>query len=467
MADGEAPAGRSESELERLHARIAALEAERARPQHHRVRAFFSVVLIFLGCVLAPLSLVAAWTSSIVGDTDRYVDTVAPLASDKDVQNAVANRVTDAVMQHLDLPALLSDVAPPDRPLVDKALGKVGDSLQSAVKSFVHDKAEAVVASDAFERIWTEANRRIHGAVDEALTGGGDGTVKLNDDTVTVDLGPVVEQVKQRLVDSGLTVASKIPEIHTSITVVKSDDIGKIKTYFRLLQLLGFWLPVVSVLLIAAGVFLSTHRRKVLVAASLCFAFAALVLGIALTVFRGVYLDALPSGVNQPAAGSVYDTLIRYLRAGVRMVVTLGVVVALAAWLSGPGRWATGLRQMWHSGIGAVRSSADRLGMRTGPVGPFVHRYRTWITWILVAAAVLAFVLWSYPTGWVIFGLALGLLFALTVVDFLAEDREPEETGTTPGGPRPGGPGPEGPRPEGPVSQGPVSGPGATEGTAP
>ncbi|MET9730885.1 hypothetical protein ABZZ79_09535 [Streptomyces sp. NPDC006458] len=461
MADGEAPSGRGDSELEHLRARIAALEAERLPPRHHRVRAFFSAVLIFLGCVLAPLSLVAAWTSSIVGDTSRYVDTVAPLASDKDVQNAVANRVTDAVMQHLDLPDLLSGVAPPDRPLVDKALGKVGDSLESAVKSFVHDKAEAVVASDTFERIWTEANRRIHSAVDEALTGSGEGTIQLTDDTVTVDLGPVVEQVKKRLVDSGLTVAANIPEIHTSITVVKSDDIGKVKTYFRLLQLLGFWLPVISVLLVAAGVYLSAHRRKVLVAAALCFAFAALVLGIVLTVFRDVYLDALPSGVNQPAAGSVYDTLIRYLRAGVRMVVTLGVVVAIAAWLSGPGRWATGLRQMWHSGIGAARSSADRLGMRTGPVGPFVHRFRTWITWILVGAAVLAFVLWSYPTGWVIVGLALALLFALTVVDFLVEE-EGAGPGAAGDGGGPGASGDEG-------GPGPAGGPadGAKEGLAP
>ncbi|MFI9154380.1 hypothetical protein [Streptomyces sp. NPDC053367] len=446
MAEGYGSAG--PGELEHLRARVAALEAERARPQHHRVRAFFSVVLIVLGCVLAPLSLVAAWTADIVGDTDRYVDTVKPLASDEDVQNAVADRVTDAVMQYLDLEDLLQGVAPDERPLVDKALGKLGPSLEGAVASFVHDKAQAVVASDAFEKIWTGANRRVHSAVDEALTGGGDGTVRLNDDTVTVDLGPVVEEVKARLVDSGLTVAEKIPEIHARFTVVESEDIGKIKTYFRLLQVLGFWLPVVALLLIAAGVLLSAHRRRVLITAALCLAFSVLVLGVALSVFRGVYLDALPSGVNRPAAGSVYDTLIRYLRAGVRMVITLGVVVAVAAWLCGPGRWATGLRHMWHSGVGATRSSADRLGMRTGPVGPFLHRYRTWITWILVAAAVLAFVLWPYPTGWVIFGLALGLLFALTVVEFLAEDREPGRTASTTGGPpQPGATSPKGTAP--------------------
>ncbi|AVV45469.1 hypothetical protein PYK79_21150 [Streptomyces sp. ID05-04B] len=418
MADSGVPA---DAELETLRARVAALEAERSRPPaHHRVRSVFAVVLIVLGCVLAPLGLVAAWTSSIVGDTDRYVDTVRPLAADKDVQNAVAGRVTDALMERIDLTALLQDAAPAQRPLLEKALGRLGPSLEDAVRSFVHDKAQAIVASDAFQKIWTDANRRIHSSVEKALTGSGGGAVKIENDTVTLDLAPVVEQVKQRLVDSGMTVAGKIPEIHTDFTLVRSEDIGKVKTYFRVLQLVGFWLPVVAVLLVAAGVLLSTHRRRVLIVAALCFAFATLLLGVALTVFRVVYLDALPAGVSQPAAGSVYDTLVRFLRTSVRSVVALGVVVALAAWLTGPGRHAALARRLWHSGIGAVRTTADHAGMRTGPVGPFVDRYRTWITWILAAGAVLAFLLWPYPTGWVVVGLALALLFALAVVDFLA-----------------------------------------------
>ncbi|MGW0750605.1 hypothetical protein [Streptomyces sp. NPDC002587] len=422
-AEGLPGADPERSELEQLRTRVAALEAAKAdRETHHRWKSFFAALLIVLGCVLAPLAAVAAWASSEIGDTDRYVQTVAPLASDPDIQAAAATRVTNAVMEHIDLPALLEGAAPADRPLLEKALGKLGDSLEGAVRSFVHDKAEAIIASDTFARIWTDANRHVHTAVEEALTGSGDGAVKIKNDSVTVDLGPVVAQVKQRLVDDGMTVAAKIPEVHTDFTVLRSDDIGKVKTYFRLLQIVGTWLPVLSVLLVAAGVLLSRHRRRVLVAAALAFAFATLMLGVALTVFRVVYLNALPDSVSQPAAESVYDAMTRYLRTTVRMTVVLGVVIALAAWLTGPGRWATLVRQVWHSGIGAARSTADRAGLRTGPVGPFVRRNLGPITWILVAAAVLTFVLWSYPTGLVIIVIALVLLFAMAVAEFLAED---------------------------------------------
>ncbi|MGW5775932.1 hypothetical protein [Streptomyces sp. NPDC003863] len=417
-------AGASGDELSVLRARVAALEAEKAAapPPHHRVRSFFSALLIVIGCVLVPLGIVSTWTADLVGDTDRYVQTVKPLASDPDIQAAVATRVTNAVMEHIDLPSLLEGVAPDQRPLAAKALGKLGGSLQSAVASFVHERTQDVVASPAFETIWTDANRAIHTSLDRALTGSDEGAVKIETNTVTIDLAPVIDRVKQRLVESGLDVAAKIPEIHTNFTVVKSEDIGKVKTGFALLQAMGVWLPVIAILLVAGGVLLAVKRRRTLVAAALGVAFAAIVLGVALTVFRTVYLNALPANVSPGAASSIYDTLIRFLRTSVRVYAALGILIALAAWLSGPSRPAVLVRGLWHSGITATRATADHAGMRLGPVSPFVRRYRTWITWILVAGAAAAVVFWPHPTAWVIVGITLVLLFVLAVVAFLAEE---------------------------------------------
>ena len=151
------------------------------------------------------------------------------------MQAAVANRVTNVVMEHIDLPALLEDVAPADRPRLDALIGRLGGALENAVRSFVQSRTQDIVASDAFQRIWTEANRRIHAAVDKALTGSGGGAIELTDNAVKIDLAPVIEQVKQRLVNEGLTIAGKIPEIHTDFTVLQSEDVGRVKTGFRLL----------------------------------------------------------------------------------------------------------------------------------------------------------------------------------------------------------------------------------------
>ncbi|MFI2758357.1 hypothetical protein ACH5A3_05710 [Streptomyces echinatus] len=416
--------------MRELRARVAALESQRTRPPRHRVKSSLAAVLIVLGCLLAPLSVVAAWAADQLDDTDRYVATVAPLASNPDVQNAVANRATDALMSRIDLPALLADVAPQDRPRLQKALGgRLGDAIEGAVRSFVHDQAQRIVASDAFKTVWTDANRAIHRSLDKALTGSGGGAVQLKNDAVTLDLAPVLDRLKQRLVDAGIGAAGHIPEVHTDLTLVRSDQIGKIKTYVRLLQLAGNWLPVLAVVLVAAGVLLSVRRRRALVAGCLGVAVTTGLLGIGLRIFRVLYLDRLPADVSPGAAGAVYDALTHFLQTTVRMVVALAVIIALAAWLSGPGRYAGLVRRLWTSGIGAVRATADRAGLRTGPVGPFVRRYRAWITWILVVAALLVYLLWSYPTGWVVVGIALCLLFLLAVVEFLAAEPSAVEEG--------------------------------------
>ncbi|MER7977590.1 hypothetical protein [Streptomyces sp. NPDC095817] len=415
-------------EIAELRARVAELERRRPTGQRHWVRPFFAVLLIIVAAVLTPLSAVAAWSSDLIGDTDRYVSTMKPLASDPDVQEAVADRVTKAVMQHVDIESLLTSVAPADRPRLTKALGPLSGPITSGLTDFVHSTADKFVSSDAFATLWTDLNRTAHASVDKALTGKGGGAVKLTNDAVVIDLAPVIDRVKQALVDRGLGIAAKIPEVHTDFTVMTSDSIGKAKKFYRLLQIVGFWLPVLTLVLAAGGVLLAIRRRRALVTAALAVAAGAAVLGIALWIFRGIYLDGLPSGVSQPAAGSVFDTLVRFLRTTVRMVITLGIVVALAAWLTGSGRAATRVLAAWRGGIGAVRNA---VGFDLGPVGVWVHRAKTWLNWTVVAVAAVTLLIWNYPTAAVTVWIAVVALLVLAVVEFLDDDGAPHLTGTT------------------------------------
>ncbi|MEU2129462.1 hypothetical protein [Streptomyces sp. NPDC018352] len=410
------------AELEELRARVAVLE-DRAPARHRpRARSYLAVLLLLVAAVLTPLSIVSSWAKNQIGDTDNYVAMMAPLASDPDVQAAVTDRVTGAVMQHLDVKALLSEVSPADRPVLDKALSKLNGPITTGISDFVHGTVERFVASDAFATIWTDLNRAAQSAAVKALSGSGGGAVKLTDDTVTIDLAPVIDRVKQRLVDRGLGVAAKIPEVHTDFTVLTSDSVGKAQRWFRALQIIGFWLPLVTVVLATGGVLLAVRRRRALVTAVLVVAAGAAVLGLALWVGRAFYLDSLPSGVSQPAAGSVFDALVGQMRALVRMVVTLGVMVALAAWLTGDGRAAGRVMAMWSGGIGAVRDAA---GFTGGPVGRWVHRARRPLNWTVVVVAAAVLVAWDRPTGLVTVWIALCALFVLAVVEFLDDDSSP------------------------------------------
>ncbi|WP_405708976.1 MULTISPECIES: hypothetical protein [unclassified Streptomyces] len=408
--------------MEALRTRVAVLEARSPARHRPRARSFLAVLLIVVAAVLTPLSIVSTWAKNQIGDTDNYVAMMAPLASDPDVQTAVADRVTGAVMAHLDVKTLLADVSPADRPVLDKALSKLSGPLTTGISNFVRGTTEKFVSGDAFAKIWTDLNRSAQSAVLKALSGSGGGAVKLTGDTVTIDLAPVIDRVKQRLVDRGLGVAAKIPEIHTDFTVLTSDSVGKAKKWFRALQIIGFWLPLAALALAAGGVLLAVRRRRALVTTALAVAAGAAVLGLAMWVGRAFYLDSLPSAVSQPAAGTVFDALVDPMRALVRMVVTLGIVVALAAWLTGGGRAPGRVMAMWSGGIGAVRDAA---GFTGGPVGRWVHRARRPLNWTVVVVAAAVLVVWDRPTALVTVWIALCALIVLAVVEFLDDDSSP------------------------------------------
>jgi len=71
-----------------------------------RWRTILAVVLIVVGCVLAPLAGVAVWARNQVTNTDRYVRTVAPLASDPAIQQAIADQITTQIFTYLDVRGL-------------------------------------------------------------------------------------------------------------------------------------------------------------------------------------------------------------------------------------------------------------------------------------------------------------------------------------------------------------------------
>ncbi|MEC3994669.1 hypothetical protein VSR01_14505 [Actinacidiphila sp. DG2A-62] len=398
-------------------AELAALR--RRFSPHHAWRAPLSALLITLAAVLAPLSAVAVWVSDEMADTHRYVATVAPLARQPDVRAAVTERVTDAITARIDLDALLSAAAPGQRPALKKALGALGGPITGGVRDLVRDAVARFVSSEQFARLWTQLNRHAHAAFTGALTGEGDTAVRVTGDEVVLDLAPVVAQVKRQLVDRGLTVAAHIPETRTDFTLVQSRDVRRVRTGFRALELAGNWLPAITVVLAGAGVLLAARRRRALVTAALAVAAGAAVLAVGLSVFRIVYRDHLPARTDERAAGAVYDQLVRFLRMTVRMVVTLGVVVALGAWLSGHGRRARRVRDVWESSVAAAREAA---GVTTvGAVGPWVHRHRTALRWAVVVAACLAVLLWSDRTGQVVAWVAVAVVAALAVVEFLDE----------------------------------------------
>jgi hypothetical protein len=424
-------------ELERLRAEVATLRSQvqpsggtAGRPPartggRQRWRTIVASLLIVVACVLAPLSVVAVWTRNQVTNTDRYVATVAPLADDPAIQAAIADQITAQVFRYIDVQGLTNQVvdALSERGLSPTLTGQLqafAAPIANGVQSFTRTQVGKVVQSDAFADAWVQANRAAHDELVKALTGEGGGAVTVENDTVSLNLAAFTQTVKQRLVDAGFSVAARIPEVNASFVLFQSKDITRARSAFNLLNTLGIWLPIIALVLLVLGVYVARDHRRALVGAGLGVAVAMVVLALGLAVFRSIYLDAVPATVlPHDAAAVLYDTIVRFLRLGLRTILVLGLVVAAGAFVTGGSATAVRTRQALTGAIGWLQGGAEHAGLRTGPVGIWVEANKRALRITAVAAANLALVFWGRPTGKVVLGLTLALLVVLAVIEFL------------------------------------------------
>jgi hypothetical protein len=420
-------------ELARLRARVAELEAAQAatapRPpagRHDSTRSFLSAVLIIIACVLAPVSVLSVWASTVVSQTDRYVETVAPIAEDPGVQAAIADEVTAAVMENLDvadvttqaLQVLSEQENMPPR--VAAALPSLAGPLTRGIEDFTRTQTGNFVASDQFQTVWEEVNRIAHAQLVDLLEGDTSGAITAQDNQITLNLAPVIEEVSARLVDQGFELAANIPTVDRTFVLAESESIGQAQRFYGALNTLGVWLPIVALALLAIGVLLAADRRRALLRGSLGVAVSMIVLGAGLTLVRTYYVETTPADIlTADTAGNVFDTLVRFLRTSLRATGVLALLVALAAFVTGPSPHAVRVRTVVDRGIGHARGSADDAGWHLDTVGRWVYRHKSglWATTFVVAGLALMF--WDRPTAADVVVLALIVVAVLAVIAFL------------------------------------------------
>ncbi|MFF4218211.1 hypothetical protein [Streptomyces nondiastaticus] len=388
---------------------------------HRRLRYAATSVLLVLAFVLSPLAVVAAWANSQVSDTDRYVQTVAPLAKDPAVQKTVTDRLTTRVVDNVDVKgitdALSNALAKADAPpgIVDKSHLLAGP-LKNAFTTAVRTVVDKVVTSDQFAELWDGANRRAHAAVVKTLTGEGSSAVQAKGDAIVLDLGTVVDKVKDKLVGEGYEKAANIPDVDKTITLFRTDKLDDAQGAMRLLDVVGTWLPVTVIVLAALAVWTAPVPRVALMAAAVGIGVMMVLLLVGLVVARRVYLDSVPdTALPADAAASVYDTFVRFLRNSTRTVLVTAVITALAGYLYGPGRGARFVRSVTGRATGATGRAMARSGLRTGATGHWLETHRRWTTGIVIAAAAVALIIWNYPTAAVV-ALVLGITVLVLAV---------------------------------------------------
>lgn len=139
------------------------------------------------------------------------------------------------------------------------------------------------------------------------------------------------------------------------------------------------------------------------------------------------------------AAAAAFDILVRFIRVALRSLLVVGLVVAAAAFLTGPSTSAVAIRSWFGAGFGWLRRSAEHFGVSTGPVGQWTYAHRRGLRIGVVALAALIFVFLGQPTVPVVITIVVVLLVALGLVELIG--RPPvSSSGAPPGPPAPPSP---------------------------
>jgi hypothetical protein len=380
-----------------------------------------SVVLLVLGFILVPLSAVAIWSHNQLTNTDRYVDTVSPLAGNKDIQQVVATRVVTALFQNVDVAGEIESALP-------KRAKFLGEPVANAMRGYATDVTERILASDQFQRFWDGANRRAHNqlvALLEDDPGKAPGAVSIKDGQVKLDLSQVIERVKTALVDRVLSFLANVdvPPVSRTVTIIDTEGLSEARTYLGILNTLAWVLPVLGVLCLVGSALIVPRRRRATIRASIVLVAACALTLALLAIGRSLYLDAV---VNKDAARAVFDILVRNLRYGMITLAVVGVIIALVAYFAGPSAPAKATRRLADAGIAGARNKAGDLGYQPNRFEEFVGAHKRGLELAIAGLALLALVLWDQPTvGVVLFLFVVGLIL-VGAVEFFARGSVPE-----------------------------------------
>jgi hypothetical protein len=367
------------AERDALERRVEQLEA---RPERRRkVRVVFTVILLVLAVLCFTVAVPGLWARRTVFNTERYVQTVAPLASDPAVQEFLARTITEEAFTALDVETRLREVLQ-ER---DARLAFLAGPLADGLRGVVQTQLQNIFASDAFEQTWTSLNRTVQAQI-IAVLANQSSTFQIVDNAVVLNVLPLINEGLQSISGTisdliGHTVTLPtitgdeipsqardalqnalgvtLPADFGSIVLFRSDSISFVQDTVNLAQRAIVPLAIVFLLLSALALWVSPHRRRTLLQLATAL-LAILILERRLAIWQSNEFVNKVLPENQAAARAVTDRVLGSLLLYTAWFLAVAAIVLVITLITGPYPWAVKLRgwtvDLWRAAVTAVRA---------------------------------------------------------------------------------------------------------------
>ncbi|MCR2785310.1 MULTISPECIES: hypothetical protein [unclassified Microbacterium] len=394
-----------------LQARVDELEAENARlaataaalppeggarpPRRHTWRAIVSALCIVVATILVPVSIVGAWVRVELVEADRFVATMGPIIEDPDVQALLIDNTTAAIEEQLNLEQVTNDLFDgiaelglPSRAAT--ALDLLRGPAAQGAQSLIDQTVTRLVESDAFADIWERALSASHRTLIAAAGGGETGAVTVDQSGVIgIELGPIVAEVKERLVDRGVGIAAGIPDVERTIVVGQVEELATLRASYAAAVAVGAWLPVITLVLFLAGILIARRRITALLGVGVGLFIGSAILTTIIAI-GPLVLGVIAADLQLPSAAlaAMYEQVIADMRQTAIVGMVLGGILGVVAWSQGRWHSAGVVRGGVSTVNGTIRGSLAERGFSTGVFGRWMDRYRVLVRAVICVLAV-------------------------------------------------------------------------------
>lgn len=404
----------TEEELERLRAENEALRAQvNAARTNSRGRRLAVGVLVAIGVIALAGGAAATWVRFTALDTDTYIETVQPLPQNEAVADALATVVVDELFENLDLQTIAEENLP-------GPLAALAKPLEGALMEFSTNAAREVIASDAFQTVWTGLNRIVHTEAVAVLTGRGDDVLLTRSGAVSLDLGEAAGLVRTELEEAGL--GDILPTGGDPVVVLFDEDqLDALQTTVSILDLTSWVLPLVALAGLGGAIAISRNRRRTLVVVGVGIAVAMALSLVFLRLARTSLTDQIEDEVLRSGVAGVWDTLLINLVGGYWAVFAIGLLIAFGAAVAGPSAWAVSVRETVTARVASLRGRESVEGASMTALGRFVERNRTALRLGGIAIAILVIIAWPSLTVGIVLVTAIVAVVYLLAIEVLRE----------------------------------------------
>jgi hypothetical protein len=299
--------------------------------------------LLGLATILLFVSSLTVWSKRQLLDDEAWADSSAQLLANDEVRAAIAQKLSDALFQRVDVEAQLRERLPAQRKGTAAALAA---ALENTVGPAAADR---LLQRPRVQTLWENANKRAHAGVVKVLEGkdlGKNENISTANGAVTLDLRPAITRLATRLGLEDKLKANADPNAG-QLVIMKSSQLEAAQTAVKILKALSSLLLIAVVALYALAIYLAKGRRRLLLGATgASLVFVGLVIASLRRFLGDVIVDSLvKTEANKHPVSVIWALETSVMRDIAVILVVYGALVLLATALAGTNRPAVAFRR--------------------------------------------------------------------------------------------------------------------------